>query len=101
MFIKTEGHVKCQLKVSGHEFKVRTIRVVMCFLPELPIEVWTMCEWCAENSWFLPTEHQNLKWAKKNWQRCKRILATHSKFRIYNRSGHMKWIDYQKKKSTR
>lgn len=39
MLIKTEGHVKCQLKVSGHEFKVRTIRVVMCFLPELPIEV--------------------------------------------------------------
>lgn len=61
MLIKTEGHVNCQLKVSGHEFKVRTIRIVMCFLPELPIEVRTMCEWCVENSWFLPNEHHNLK----------------------------------------
>lgn len=61
MLIKIEGHAKCQLKISGPEFKVRTIRIVMCFPPELPIEVRTVCECCGENSWFLPNEHQNLK----------------------------------------
>lgn len=43
MVIKIEGYAKCQLEVSGHEFKVRPIRILMCFSPELPIkETWAM-----------------------------------------------------------
>lgn len=39
ILIKIEGHAKCQFRVSGHEFKVKTIKIVMCFPSELPIEV--------------------------------------------------------------